>query len=44
MYNQTLFSSSDDEMDDLYNKLHESLLKASKDLKHADNRNESLID
>ena len=44
VYDQTLFSSSDDDIDDLYNKLYELLLGAKKELKYANKKNESLLD
>ena len=44
IYNQTLCSSNDDEIDNLYNELYESLFRAKKELNHINNKNESLIE
>ena len=44
IYDESLFSSSDNEIDDLYNELYESLLKVKKKLKQVNNKIESLND
>ena len=44
MYDQNFSSSINDKIDELYNELYESLLRGKKELKHANNKNEFLID